>query len=93
MPVSFPRHSHGCVGSHGGCVGRRGNCVGGGGHSGCPLPIGSPVEKMCFFFTKLTITYPLGTSNIELFLTNKMPHFTCNFSHFAYARAHTFGAL
>ncbi len=30
---------------------------------------------------KIPITYPLGTSNIELFLTNKIPHFSCNFSH------------
>ena len=32
-------------------------------------------------FKNMTITYPLGMSNVELFLTNKMPHFTCNFNH------------
>ena len=31
---------------------------------------------------KLSRTYPLGASNIEMFRANKMPRFTCNFSHF-----------
>jgi hypothetical protein len=30
----------------------------------------------------LSRTYLLGASNIEMFRANKMPRFTCNFSHF-----------
>ena len=31
---------------------------------------------------KLSITYLLGVPNSELFCANKMPHFTCNLSHY-----------